>query len=297
MDALRKKASAITWRCSSNGWDGRHIWVRIVGAAEVVDGQPSFLYGAIQDITEQKQSADALRDHASLLDLCHNAIIMRDLDGTIRFWNRGAEELYGFPASTAIGKISHQVLDTIFPAPLRDIESNFLDRRRWEGELNHVTGSGTRVLVDSRWALKHDKSGRPIGVMEVNSDISDRRRAEEALRQASEQHRLLIDAVQDYAIVMLDPLGNVTTWNQGAEKIKGYKAEEIIGCHISVFYPKQAQEAGTPAKVLAAACAGGSFEERDWRVRKDGSAFYAHMVVTALLHSGGGTAGLLRNRA
>jgi two-component system, sensor histidine kinase and response regulator len=268
--------------------DGSIRFVRTTGKIiRDSTGQPVKMLGTNLDMTERKQAEDALRDQASLLDLCHDAIFVRDLNGTIRFWNKGAQEIYGFSRKYAQGKVSHQLLDTIFPAELAEIERIFLEKERWEGELNHVTRSGRRVVVDSRWAMKRDESGRPVAVMEINSDITERKQTEEALRQSTEKEQLLLHGVRDYSIILLDPQGNVATWNEGAEHIKGYKAEEILGRHISVLYPPEAVAANKPERVLEEARRNGRFEEVDWRMRKDGTRFWANVVITALRDAGG----------
>src|SRR3954466_16004669 len=105
---------------------------------------------------------------------------------------------------------------------------------------------------------------------------------QELLRQSEERYRLLVESVKDYAIFLLDPQGHVLTWNAGAERIKGYRAEEIIGQHFSRFYPADAVSSGWPAHELSVAAATGRFEDEGWRVRKDGSRFWANVVITAL---------------
>jgi PAS domain S-box-containing protein len=117
----------------------------------------------------------------------------------------------------------------------------------------------------------------------VATDVTERKQAEEALRQSDERLSLLVHGVQDYAILMLDPEGRITTWNKGAERIKGYRAEEIIGEHFSKFYPPEAVAQDKPSQELKIAAEQGRFEEEGWRVRKDGSLFWASVVITALL--------------
>jgi len=117
----------------------------------------------------------------------------------------------------------------------------------------------------------------------VATDVTERKQAEEALRQSDERLSLLVHGVQDYAILMLDPEGRITTWNEGAERIKGYRAEEIIGEHFSKFYPPEAVAQDKPSQELKIAAEQGRFEEEGWRVRKDGSLFWASVVITALL--------------
>lgn len=129
------------------------------------------------------QQIDELREQASLLNLTHDTIFVRNTDDAITYWNRGAEELYGWKAEEALGKITHQLMQTKFPAPLEEIQAELLRTGRWEGELVHTKIDRTQVVVASRWSLQRDESGKPVGVLETNNDISERKRAEDALRQ------------------------------------------------------------------------------------------------------------------
>jgi PAS domain S-box-containing protein len=129
------------------------------------------------------EQIDALREQASLLNLTHDTIFVRNADDAITYWNRGAEELYGWKAEEALGKVTHQLMQTKFPAPLEEIQAELLRTGRWEGELVHTKIDGTQVVVASRWALQRDGSGNPVGVLETNNDVSERKRAEDTLRQ------------------------------------------------------------------------------------------------------------------
>ena len=132
----------------------------------------------------QNQSAQAsAREKASLLDLTHDTIFVRDMDNVITYWNRGAEELYGWRRDEAIGKVSHRLMQTSFPFPLEQINAELLRTGRWEGELIHTKRDGTRVAVASRWSLERDDRGQPAMILETNNDITERKRAEETLRE------------------------------------------------------------------------------------------------------------------
>jgi two-component system sensor kinase FixL len=126
-----------------------------------------------------RRSEATLRQHASLLDLTHDTIFVRDTNDVITFWNRGAEELYGWRSEEVIGQVTHELLRTIFPAPLAEITAILVRTGRWEGELVHTKRDRTRVTVASRWSLQRDEAGRPAGTLETNNDITDRKRAEE----------------------------------------------------------------------------------------------------------------------
>lgn len=141
--------------------------------------------GATTFLALKNQTANAVvRERASLLDLTHDSVFVRDVDDVITYWNRGAEELYGWRRDEAVGRTSHQLLQTVFPAPLSEITAQVLRTGRWEGELVHTKRDGTKVTVASRWSLQRDGRGRPIATMETNNDITERTRAHEALLQA-----------------------------------------------------------------------------------------------------------------
>ncbi|QEX16815.1 hypothetical protein FRZ44_21100 [Hypericibacter terrae] len=133
----------------------------------------------------QSQSAQAaLRERADLLDLSHDAIFSCDMNHAISYWSRGAEELYGWKAEEAVGKVSHELLATVFPVPVGQINAELERMDRWEGELVHGKRDGTRIVVTSRWLLQRDKRGRPAAILSTSNDITERKRAEERLRRS-----------------------------------------------------------------------------------------------------------------
>jgi two-component system sensor kinase FixL len=133
----------------------------------------------------RSQSAEArLREQAGLLALTHDTIFVRGMDDVITYWNRGAEELYGWSSEEAVGKVTHQLMQTMFPAPLEEINAELLRTDRWEGELIHTKRDGKRATVSSRWSLQRDGQGRPAMILETNNDITERKQAEQALHQA-----------------------------------------------------------------------------------------------------------------
>ena len=133
---------------------------------------------------ERKRAEEKLREQARLLDLTHDTVFVRDMNDVITYWNRGAEELYGWTREEAVGKVSHQLTQTIFPAPLEDINAELLRTSRWEGELVHTRRDGTHVVVASRWALQRDAQGRTAAILETNNDITEQKQTQEALLQA-----------------------------------------------------------------------------------------------------------------
>ncbi len=130
----------------------------------------------------------ALRtQQASLLNLTHDSIFVRDMSDIITYWNRGAEELYGWTAEQAIGKRSHELLQTVFPAPLDGINAELLRTGRWEGELGHTKADESKVVVASRWSLRRDEQERPAGVLETNNDVTERKHREEQIRSLNQE--------------------------------------------------------------------------------------------------------------
>jgi PAS domain S-box-containing protein len=132
---------------------------------------------------ERKRAEEKLREQARLLDLTHDTVFVRDRDDVITYWNRGAEEQYGWKRTEAIGKVSHQLRQTIFPAPLEEINAELLRTGRWEGELIHTKRDGTQVIVASRWSLQRSEQGEVAAILETNNDITERKQAEEALQK------------------------------------------------------------------------------------------------------------------
>jgi PAS domain S-box-containing protein len=124
---------------------------------------------------------------ASLLNLTHDSIFVRDMSDIITYWNRGAQELYGWPPEEAVGKRSHDLLRTVFPAPIDDIDGELLRTGRWDGELTHTKSDGTGVVVASRWSLRRDHQERPVATMETNNDITERKRREEEIRGLNQE--------------------------------------------------------------------------------------------------------------
>jgi len=140
-----------------------------------------------QDITEQRLADKKLAEQAALLELAHDAIIARDLDGRITFWNRGAEDTYGWRAQEAIGQISHALLQTKFPIPFTEIEAAVAEKGQWEGELEHTARDGKSLIVTSRWTLQSDEQGAPRALLEINRNITERKLAAEQLRNLTER--------------------------------------------------------------------------------------------------------------
>ena len=136
------------------------------------------------EIDARRKIEEDLARQAELLNLTHDAIIARDLNQRVFFWNRGAEERYGWTSDEVKGKVTDDLLQTVSPRPRQEIEEELLLRGRWEGEVIHTTRDGRKIIVASRRALRRDKDGKPIAILEINSDITEKKRIEEQLRQA-----------------------------------------------------------------------------------------------------------------
>jgi PAS domain S-box-containing protein len=210
------------------------------------------------------------------------AIFMLDPAGNVNTWNAGVERLHGYKAAEIVG-MHFSRFYTAEQAAHREPQK-LLDLAIQNG---HAQDEGWRVRKDGStfWgsvtvAAVRDVAGKLIGFGTVTHDLSERRRVEMALHRSEDRFRLMAEVVQDYAIFMLDPDGNVATWNTGAKRIKGYSASEIIGRHFSCFYPEKDIRADKPARELAIAVRDGRLEDEGWRLRKDGSRFWANVVIT-----------------
>jgi PAS domain S-box-containing protein len=222
-------------RASQNGKDYEHEYRlvmpdssvkyvhSVVHAVSDESGTMEFV-GTVMDVTVANQAEAALREQASLLNLTHDTVFVRDMHDIITYWNRGAEELYGWTGEEAVGKVSHRLMQTIFPEPLEEINAELLRTGRWDGELVHAKRDGTQVIVASRWSLQRDKQGLPAATLETSNDITERRRAEEALRQQAN----LLEQTHDAILVWEFPR-TIIFWNRGAEQLYGFSREEAIG--------------------------------------------------------------------
>ena len=209
------------------------------------------------------------------------AIYMLDPDGYISSWNPGARRFKGYEESEILGEHFSRFYteaDREGGLPRRALEIAAREGK-FEGEGWRCRKDGTRfwayVVIDP---IK-DASGNLLGFAKITRDLTERKLAEEALRKSEEQFRLLVQGVTDYAIYMLTPDGQVSSWNAGAERIKGYRPEEIIGQHFSRFYTEEDRQAGASRIALETAAREGRFEKEGWRIRKDGSRFVAHVVI------------------
>ena len=208
------------------------------------------------------------------------AIYMLDPNGIISNWNAGAKRIKGYDADEVIG----QHFEMFYPPedreaglPARSLETARKDGK-FEAEGWRVRKDGSKFLASVVIDALYEEN-ELVGFAKITRDITERNQAADALRESERHFRLLVNGVTDYALYMLDLTGVVTNWNAGAQRIKGYLPNEIIGQHFSRFYSNADQAAGRPARALRLALESGRYEEEGWRVRKDGTFFWASVVI------------------
>src|SRR5215470_9469480 len=233
--------------------------------------------GSIQDLP----ASDRLELLLDSVTDC--AIYLLDRDGFIRTWNKGAERITGYRAAEVIGQHFSQFFSR------EDKAANLPDQILARAGTGRAEQEGWRIRKDGGrfWAASviqpvRDGRGRAVGFANISRDMTERREAQQALYESERRFRLLVQAVKDCAIYMLDPSGVIVNWNSGAERLKGYSAAEIVGQHFSKFYSRDDRMAGLPARVLEAAARNGHYEEEGWRVRKDGGRFWAAVEIDAI---------------
>jgi PAS domain S-box-containing protein len=226
--------------------------------------------------------ATPAREQADLLNLTHDSIYVRDLRGTIRYWNRAAEELYGWHAEQAVGKVVHELLKTVLPAPIEQIEAELLRTGRWEGELVHTKKDGGDVIVACRWSLQRDENGAPLAILSTNNDITERKRAEQARAELEEQWRATFESNPTMYFI-LDAVGEIVSVNTAGAQQLGYGVSELIGQPVlNVFYE--------PDRSFVRSHATACFEQPGrmvrWearKIRKDGTMLWVRETANAVL--------------
>ena len=293
-------------RAESEGWrvrkDGTRFWATSVVTAVRDPGGKLLAYGVLlRDLTERKLADEHLRASEERLRLLVDAaqeyaIFMLDPVGRVLSWNAGAERIKGYTPAEIIGQHFSK-----FYTP-EDVETRKPARALAEAlETGRFTDEGWRLRKDGArfWASVVisrliTSSGELIGFGKVTRDLTARRKADEELRRSEERFRVLVDTVQDYAIFMLDPEGRVQSWNRGAQALKEYSAAEIIGQHFSKFYPPEDVASRKPTRELEAAMRDGRVEDEGWRLRKDGTRFWANVVITRLTDDHGKVLGFAK---
>ncbi|MDQ2082391.1 PAS domain S-box protein [Xanthobacteraceae bacterium Astr-EGSB] len=267
--------------------DGSRFWaLAVVHAIRAADGGLIGFAKVTRDMTERRATQEALRESErrfrTLVDgVIDYAIYMLDPSGIIINWNAGAERMKGYGAQEILGQHFSRFYtreDRAGGLPARALE-DAARTGRFEAEGWRVRKDGSRFWASVVIDAIRDERGDLVGFAKVTRDTTERRAAQEALRESERRFRLLVEGVSDYALYMLDPNGIVSNWNTGAERIKGYKAGDIVGQHFSRFYTEADRAAGRPAQALHTALTAGRFEAEGWRIRKDGSRFWAHVII------------------
>ena len=237
-----------------------------------------------EDSGKSRSLSDEQRFQLLVTGISDYAIYMLNPEGFINSWNAGAERFKGYVAEEIIGQhfsVFYTEEDRRNGKPARALQTA-REQGKFEDEGWRVRKDGTRFWANVVVDPIRDHSGELIGFAKITRDITERKAAEEALRESEERFRLLVQGVTDYAIYMISPTGEITNWNVGAERIKGYKREEIVGSNFAVFYTEEDRAKGMPAQTLKTASEEGRFEQESWRVRRDGTRFWAHVVVDAI---------------
>ncbi len=255
---------------------------------------PPFYTAFMRDITDRKNSEEALRRSearkSAILESALDAIVTIDAQGKIIEWNPAAEKIFGYSRELALGRAFTELMA---PASNEELNRKGLGRYLQTGrgrllgqrlELMALRANGAEFPVEL--TITHISSGEQTVFTSFIRDITERRRTEEALRKSEERFRLLVEGVEDYAIYMLDPHGRVTTWNVGAERIHGYRAQEIVGRRFHRFYTPEDCDRRKPDQALAVATSEGRYHDEHWLVRKNGAPFWASFVITALRDEG-----------
>jgi PAS domain S-box-containing protein len=293
-------------RFEAEGWrvrkDGSRFWANAI-VEPIRDGQGRLIGFAkvTRDITERMAAQEALRESERRFRLLVEgvvdyAIYMLDPGGIITNWNAGAERMKGYRPDEIIGQHFSRFYgkeDRAAGLPARVLETAEREGR-YEAEAWRIRKDGSRFWASVTLDAIRDESGELLGFAKITRDITERRAAQEALRESERQLRLLVRGVTDYALYMLDPNGVVTSWNAGGERLKGYTADEIVGQHFSRFYTEHERSAGLPARALHIAAAEGRFEAEGWRVRKDGSLFWANVIVDPIFDDDGSLVGFAK---
>ena len=276
---------------------GEQAWVSLQ-AYPVDPKRPAGAIAAVcRDATAERQRRSAERRLLLMTQAARDyAAFLLSPGGVVVEWNAGAERLMGHAAEDVVGRgfaCFYAGEDRAAGAPAAALETA---RRAGVSETEgwRVRADGGRFWAWTVIDLLRDEAGEPAGFALTIRDITERRVAQDALRHSEQQFRQLVNGVRDYALYMLDPNGIVVSWNSGAERIKGYRDDEVIGQHYAKFFTETDRAAGRPAQSLYAAQASGRFEGEGWRVRKDGSLFWASVVINAIRNETGELVGFAK---
>jgi PAS domain S-box-containing protein len=246
-----------------------------------------------QNLSEVWETVWAARWIDSMTDY---SIFALSTDGRVVSWNPGGESIHGYSREEILGRplsVFYTDEDRSAGAPA-DVLDEAREKGRCETERWRVRKDGSLFWASVIVTALRDAAGEMLGYGEIVRDVSDKKRAHDAVVESERRFRMLVDGVTDYSIFVLSPDGHVTNWNRGARRIKGYAAQEIIGSHFSRFYTPEDVAAGLPQRGLETAARESRFEAEGWRVRKDGSRFWAHVIIDAIRDDEGKLAGFAK---
>lgn len=240
-------------------------------------------------VKTEKKHIQELENIAIVIETTADAVISYTTNGLVTHWNKSAERIYGYRATEVIDKYS--LLDCT-PADEREqMNSIFTEVRNGKQVIGlhskRIKKNGSVIDVSLTLTPIFDSDGNLISISGVSRDITEQKKAETILRESEAKYRILVEGVKDYAIITLDPEGNITTWNEGAERIKGYQAEEILGKHFTICYPDSYRNERLGEKLLKEAAEKGKAMHEGYSIRKDGSLFWGSVLITSLRNEDG----------
>jgi PAS domain S-box-containing protein len=277
---------------------GRWYSVYAFRVGEPADRQVAILFA---DVTTRRQGEDAVRSseerHRHIVEGARDyAIITTDLDGRITSWSPGAEAVLGWTPAEAVGEsidVTFVPADRAVGVPTREraeaAAHGVAPDVRW-----HQRKDGDRVFIDGTMRALRQADGMLRGFLKIGQDVTRRRELDEALRSSEARYRTLLENVLDYAIFLLDADGIITEWTPGAERVKEYRPDEVLGRHVSIFYTPEDIAAGEPEREIAEAAATGRAERESWRVRKSGERFWVNEIMTAVHDADGRVIGFTK---
>jgi PAS domain S-box-containing protein len=281
-------------RFEDEGWrirkDGSRFWANVViTALHAPDGALMGYAKVTRDLTERRRHEEALRYNevrfrALVEGVRDYAIFMLDPDGDVASWNVGAQQILGFEAVEVMGSNFSRFLvpdGSERERAGRELNIAALDGR-FQEEGWRVRKNGSRFWANVVITAIRDERGNLLGYSKITRDLTERLRHEARLRESEERFRLLVESVVDYAIATLDEEGMITSWNSGAERINGYRAADIVGRHFSRLYPPEDIRANKPWRQLNVARDRGRVNDESWRIRSDGTQYWANNVIAAL---------------
>jgi PAS domain S-box-containing protein len=293
------KRSGESWKLKK---DGSRFWAAM-SLTPIYNRQEEHTGYAVvlKDITERKQAELEIRQREERYRLMVDgvkdyAIFMLDTEGYIVTWNDGAKKIKGYRSNEIIGKhfSTFYIREDIENGkPERELQTAILTGK-YEEEGWRVRKNGSLFWANIVITPLYNQFNNFIGFCKVSRDLSVKKEEDEQLRQSEERYRLLVGQVKDYGIFMLDEKGRITSWNEGARKMKGYEADEIIGKYFSIFYPEEDKISDRPAYELKVARKEGKYEEEGWRVRKNGTVFWANVVITSIYNEKGSFLGFAK---